>query len=285
MLTHCFPWCRKLIKMKESSRLEGKVIVITGAAGLLGVQHALAVLNAGGSVVLLDVEISKLNDTFSHEILNDRALILRCDITDSLAIDAVIDQVKRKYGTVDGLVNNAAINPSVEKNTQNFTRAEKISYEKWKLELDVGLYGAFLCTVKFGNLMLENQTPGSVVNVASDHGVIAPNQNLYTVDGVADSDQPVKPVTYSVVKHGLIGMSKYFATYWASKGIRVNSLSPGGVENGQPEIFVERFKSLVPMGRLAKPNEYRGALIFLLSADSTYMTGANLIVDGGRSIW
>ena len=133
--------------------------------------------------------------------------------------------------------------------------------------------------------MVESGTAGSLVHIASDHGIIAPNQSLYRVEGIEERNQPVKPITYSVVKHGLIGLSRYLSTYWGSHGIRSNSICPGGVRNNQNQEFLEKFNRLVPLGRPAEPDEYRGALVFLLSDESSYMTGANLVIDGGRSVW
>ena len=126
---------------------------------------------------------------------------------------------------------------------------------------------------------------GVIVNIASDLGVIAPDQRLYRREGIAPDLQPVKPVTYSVVKTGLIGLTRYLATYWGDRGVRCNALSPGGVENGQPEDFVARLSSLIPMGRMARADEYQGALLFLCSDASSYMNGQNLVIDGGRSCW
>lgn len=270
-----------------SSRLENQIIVITGGAGLLGQEHASAVLSENGVAILLDIEFTTLT-TVSQELVEKyggRIHLFECDITSESAVIEVAGRIFDNIGVPSGLVNNAAINPSVEKNTATFSRLEKINYEEWRSHLDVGLYGAFLCSKIFGQAMVQNKIPGSIVNISSDHGVIAPNQGLYSVEGKPENEQPVKPVMYSVVKHGLIGLTRYLATYWANHGIRANSLCPGGVLNGQPQEFLDRFNKLVPLGRPANPDEYRGALIFLLSSDSTYMTGGNLVVDGGRSVW
>ena len=271
----------------SSGRLKDQIVVITGGAGLLGQEHASAVLSEGGTAVLLDIDFDSLTKA-SQKLVGQygkRIQLFECDITSDSAVIDVAETIFEKIGVPSGLVNNAAINPSVEKNTTTFTRLESINYEEWRLHLDVGLYGAFLCSKIFGGAMLKNNIRGSIVNISSDHGVIAPNQGLYSIEGKPESEQPVKPVMYSVVKHGLIGLTRYLATYWADHGIRANSLCPGGVLNGQPEEFLERFNKLVPLGRPANPDEYHGALIFLLSNDSTYMTGGTLIVDGGRSVW
>jgi NAD(P)-dependent dehydrogenase (short-subunit alcohol dehydrogenase family) len=157
--------------------------------------------------------------------------------------------------------------------------------EQWQLDLNVGLGGAFNCSKVFGYQMALSGSGGIIVNVASDLGVIAPDQRLYRIDGVENHLQPVKPVTYSVVKHGLIGLTKYIATYWSDQGVRCNSISPGGVYVDQDEQFVIKLSKLIPMGRMARQDEYRGAIIFLCSEASSYLNGANLVVDGGRTAW
>jgi len=268
-------------------RLREKVIVITGASGLLGKEHAKAVLAQGGSVALLDIqygELLKFIDSLDSEE-RGRTRIFDCDITNEPQVIEISKIILNELGVVTGLVNNAAINASVEGGMKGFTRFEDFSIDSWNKEIAVGLTGAMICSKVFGNMMIENGVAGSIVHIASDHGIIAPNQNLYRVEGLADELQPVKPVSYSVVKHGLIGLSRYISTYWSKQNIRSNALCPGGVRNGQDESFLAEFSKLVPMGRPADPDEYHGALIFLLSNDSSYMTGATLVVDGGRSVW
>lgn len=268
-------------------RLKNQVVVITGAAGLLGKEHALAVLSQGGSVALIDIQSEVLFE-FADQLEKSeksRTRIYECDITDETKIINVSKAIENELGVVSGLVNNAAINPSVEHGREKFTRFEDFSVEVWNLEVAVGLTGAILCSQIFGQAMVKNKVAGSLVHIASDHGLIAPNQNLYKIAGVPSEEQPTKPVSYSVIKHGLIGLSRYLATYWSQYNIRSNALCPGGVRNGQNESFLAEFSKLVPLGRAAEPNEYHGALIFLLSNESSYMTGATLVVDGGRSTW
>lgn len=269
------------------NRLVNQVVVVTGASGLLGQQHSLAVLEEGGKVVMLDIDMKKLDSfrlTLPYEF-TENILSFPCDIRDETQVRIVAKEILKTFGAITGLVNNAAINPSVEKNSTRFERFETLSRDSWNEELDVGLWGSVVCSRVFGEIMLKSNFPCSIVNISSDHGLIAPTQHLYRIDGKPDEEQPVKPVTYSVVKHGLIGLTRYLATYWAKKNIRVNALCPGGVENGQNSDFSERFKAIVPMSRFAKPDEYKGALVYLLSNESSYMTGAVLVVDGGRSVW
>jgi len=270
-----------------STRLEGKVIVVTGGVGLLGIEHAEAVLENGGKVALLDIDESrllKIQNQLSSKF-PEMIMSLICDITLESDVQKSFEKIKAKFSTPTGLVNNAAINPSVEKNTDKFSRLEDLKESDWVLELKVGLWGSYVCAKIFGLAMVREGINGSIVNISSDHGIIAPNQALYRIDGVEDDSQPVKPITYSVVKHGLIGLTRYLSTYWSMNQIRVNTLCPGGVLNGQNEEFLKRFNSLVPLGRPANPSEYRGALVYLLSDESSYMTGATMVVDGGRSVW
>ena len=165
-----------------------------------------------------------------------------------------------------------------------WTRLEHFPLDLWQADLAVGLTGAFLCSQAFGAEMAR-QRRGVIVNIASDLAVIAPDQRLYRQEGVPEDQQPVKPVTYSVVKTALLGLTRYLATYWADAGVRVNALSPGGVFNGQQDVFVQKLTQLIPLGRMASAGEYESALLFLCSDASSYMTGANLVIDGGRSCW
>lgn len=268
-------------------RLDGRVAVITGGAGLLGYQHAATIAGLGGIPVLLDINAEALatNAARLAEETDCLAPSYEVDITDLQALEAVGQQLLADHGRVDILINNAARNPKVESaGDKDFSRLEHFPWEQWQLDLDVGLGGAFNCAKVFGAQMAR-QGRGVIVNIASDLGVIAPDQRLYRVEGREADQQPVKPVTYSVVKHGLIGLTKYLATYWCEQGVRCNALSPGGVYAGQNDVFVSKLTQLIPLGRMAEADEYRGAIAFLCSDASTYMNGANLVMDGGRSTW
>ncbi|MFP6799554.1 MAG: SDR family oxidoreductase [Pseudomonas sp.] len=268
-------------------RLDGRVAVITGGAGLLGYQHAATIAGLGGIPVLLDINAEALaaNAARLAEETGCQAMTYVVDITDLQALEAVGQQLLAEHGQVDILINNAARNPKVESaGDKDFSRLEHFPWEQWQLDLNVGLGGAFNCAKVFGAQMAR-QGRGVIVNIASDLGVIAPDQRLYRVDGREAEQQPVKPVTYSVVKHGLIGLTKYLATYWCEQGVRCNALSPGGVYAGQNDVFVSKLTQLIPLGRMAEADEYRGAIAFLCSDASAYMNGANLVMDGGRSTW
>jgi NAD(P)-dependent dehydrogenase (short-subunit alcohol dehydrogenase family) len=268
-------------------RLDGRVAVITGGAGLLGYQHAATIAGLGGIPVLLDINDEALatNAARLAEETGCLAPTYVVDITDLQALEAVGQQLLAEHGRVDILINNAARNPKVESaGDKDFSRLEHFPWGQWQLDLNVGLGGAFNCAKIFGAQMAR-QGRGVIVNIASDLGVIAPDQRLYRIEGREAEQQPVKPVTYSVVKHGLIGLTKYLATYWCEQGVRCNALSPGGVYAGQNDVFVSKLTQLIPLGRMAEADEYRGAIAFLCSDASTYMNGTNLVMDGGRSTW
>ncbi|TDU28351.1 NAD(P)-dependent dehydrogenase (short-subunit alcohol dehydrogenase family) [Panacagrimonas perspica] len=268
--------------------LDGRVVIITGGGGMLGYQHAATVASLGGKPVLLDISEEALDRNRSRLIAEFGTPVLTrpVDITDPVAVEDAKAAVLQHHGQVDVLINNAARNPKVEDaSDRNFSRLENFPIEQWRQDLDVGLGGAFLCAQVFGTQMALAGRGGVIINIASDLGVIAPDQRLYRVEGLAEHLQPVKPVTYSVVKHGLLGLTKYLATYWCEQGVRCNALSPGGVYAGQNDVFVSKLAKLIPMGRMAEPDEYRGAIAFLCSDASAYLNGANLVMDGGRSVW
>ena len=272
----------------ELFNLQGKVALITGGGGMLGFQHAAAILECGGIPVLLDIDPEGLrrSEAKLQAEFNQNVFTLECNITILETLLTARSEVLERYGRIDILINNAARNPKVENNANvNFSRLENFPADQWQLDLNVGLGGAFNCCKIFGSHMAEAGHGGVIVNIASDLGLIAPDQRLYRSDKLEDHLQPVKPVTYSVVKHGLIGLTKYLSTYWCEQGIRCNSLSPGGVFDGQDDVFVSKLTKLIPLGRMAYPDEYRGAIAFLCSDASTYMNGANLVMDGGRSVW
>lgn len=273
---------------KELFDLHGRVAVITGGGGMLGYQHAASIASFGGTPVLLDINSEGLekNKKRLAEEFDIDVLTLETDITRLAEVEAARAAVLERHGSVAILINNAARNPKVEDTAgMNFSRLENFPADQWQLDIDVGLGGAFNCAKIFGSFMAASGSGGVIVNIASDLGVIAPDQRLYKIDGREAHLQPVKPVTYSVVKHGLIGLTKYLATYWCDQGVRCNALSPGGVYAGQNDVFVSNLVKLIPMGRMAEPDEYRGAIAFLCSDASSYLNGANLVVDGGRSVW
>ena len=275
-------------ELKDLFSLGGKVIVITGGTGLLGKKHAEAIAAYGGIPVILDLtekEVVKFANSINDKYGID-ATGYAVDITDENQIIKNASEIIKKYKKIDGLINNAANNPKVESNIdENFSRLENFPLDTWNQDIAVGLTGAYLCSKHYGALISNNPDGGTIVNISSDLGLMAPDQRLYKKPGVAENQQPVKPVTYSVVKTGLIGLTRYLATYWPEKNVRCNAICPGGVENNQPEDFLVEVSSRIPMNRLAQPNEYQSTLIWMLSDASSYLNGAIVAVDGGRTAW
>jgi NAD(P)-dependent dehydrogenase (short-subunit alcohol dehydrogenase family) len=274
--------------LEDLFRLDGKVVVITGATGLLGRKHAEAIACYGGTPILLDLSQQAV-DSFASE-LNDEynvgSIGFEIDISDEKAVEKNAKLLIDKFGKIDGLVNNAANNPKVEESNEvNFSRLENFPLNIWNDDISVGLTGAFLCAKHYGFALSKNPEGGSIVNISSDLGLIAPDQRLYVKSGIDNDKQNVKPVTYSVVKTGLIGLTRYLATYWTDKNVRCNAMCPGGVENGQPEDFLKEVNARIPMGRMARADEYQGTLLWMLSDASSYLNGAIISVDGGRTTW
>ena len=273
----------------ENFDLSGKTALITGAAGLLGIEHARALLESGGTVVLTDLSRPMLDDAYQElsQYFDPAKILLKAmNVTNSLEIREIAKDLQTSDIRVDILVNNAAVDPKVGKGAGMLeaSRLESFPIEQWDKQLSVGLTGAFLCSQVFGSAMAQDGKGGVILNIASDLSVLAPDQRLYRKDQIDEDLQPVKPVTYSVVKAGLVGLTRYLATYWADKNVRCNALSPGGIFNGQDHEFVHRLSSLIPLGRMAHKNEYRPAVQFLCSDAAKYMNGQNVVIDGGRSV-
>jgi len=266
--------------------LKDRVIVITGGSGLLGQQHAEIVAFAGGVPIIIDLQ-KKAAEVLARRLRKKygvNAVGYKVDITQECEIVENCERILNQFGHIDGLVNNAANNPKVEGNSEkNFSRLEFFPIADWEADIAVGLTGAFLCSKHYG-LAITHQG-GSIVNISSDLGLISPDQRLYRKPELPDDQQPVKPITYSVVKSGLIGLTRYLATYWAEKGVRCNALCPGGIENNQDPAFLKEVCLRIPLGRLARADEYQGVLLFLLSDASSYMNGSIISIDGGRTVW
>lgn len=276
--------------MNKKFDLTGKTALITGAAGLLGVEHSAALLESGATVVLTDIGetgLASARASLSRNADAARILTRVMDVCRPDSIMAVANDLAAAGRRVDILVNNAAIDPKVkgDRGVLETSRLESFPLDQWDLQMAVGLTGAFLCSQVFGSDMARDGKGGVILNIASDLSVLAPDQRLYRKEGLANDLQPVKPVTYSVIKAGLVGLTRYLATYWADRGVRSNALSPGGVFNGQGEEFVQRLAALIPLGRMAHRDEYRSAVQFLCSDASAYLNGQNIVMDGGRSVW
>ncbi|MCC6747844.1 MAG: SDR family oxidoreductase [Deltaproteobacteria bacterium] len=266
--------------------LSGKVAIVTGALGLLGKEHCHALAGAGATLVAVDLDgpgcqafATELGRTYDRPCLG-----VGVNITSPEELTALRDQVLARFGRIDVLVNNAAVNDSFENPSlaAEQSRFEKYPLEKFRAALDVNVTGTHLCCQLLGTPMAE-RGEGSIINVASTYGLVAPDQSIYRrPDG---SQAFHKSPVYSVTKGAVIMLTKFLAAYWGEKGVRVNTLSPGGVENGQDAFFVQNYARKTPLGRMAQPGDYRGALVFLASDASAYMTGANLVVDGGWTCW
>jgi NAD(P)-dependent dehydrogenase (short-subunit alcohol dehydrogenase family) len=260
--------------------LTGKTTLITGGCGLLGVQHAEAILEFGGEVILTDV-VSDTNRVIAlKEKYGKNISSVYMDVTDKSSIQKVVDELEK----IDILINNAALDPKVEDGLEYKNKFEHLDLDSWNKTIDVILNGTFLCSQVVVNKMLSTgleseycREGGVILNIASDLSIISPDQRIY--------GEGVKPASYGVAKAGVVNLTKYLSTYLAKKNIRVNSLSPAGVYNNQSDEFVSKFRDLIPMDRMAKPDEYKGAVVFMCSDASSFMTGHNLVIDGGRTIW
>src|SRR5262249_49082091 len=266
--------------------VSGRIIIVTGGAGLLGREYGRTLVASGASVVLADINDASVAAVASG--LRDQpgtALGLGVDVTEEASVAQLVRTTLTTFGRIDGLVNNAALNPSfVGHRTAEFDLPfEQYSLELWNRTLAVNLTGMFLCAREVAPTMLA-QHRGVIVNVSSTYGLVGPDQRLYEADAPG-GQRGYKPVAYSVTKSGVLGFTRYLAAHWAGTGIRVNTLTPGGVFNDQPEAFVRRYSARTPLGRMADCHEYSAALLFLVSDASSYMTGANLVVDGGWTAW
>jgi NAD(P)-dependent dehydrogenase (short-subunit alcohol dehydrogenase family) len=272
--------------MKNYFNLRGKTALITGAAGLLGPKHAEALLDYGAKVILTDVDKIKLLECYGKLSNTYGVENVFTEIMDVTKKESILN-VSKKYEKIDILINNAAKDPKVTKDEKSLTpesRFEEMSEEYFKDGIDAIINGTFLTSQVICNKMLETGG-GVVLNISSDLGVIAPDQRIYRDELKSENEQNVKPITYSAAKWAIIGMTKYLAVYFAKNNIRVNCLSPTGVYNDHPVDFVEKLSNIIPMGRMADIDEYKGAIVFMCSDASSYMTGSNIIIDGGKTVW
>lgn len=260
--------------------LKNKVAIVTGAGGLLGQQHCRALASAKATIVAIDIcPLEKLK--YIEQLDGKNHLIFQIDITDKKALLNCCKKIINKLKAIDILVNNAAINDRFEHPdlAKEQSRFENYPLDMWQKSIDVNLTGLFLCSQVFGTAMLDNKEGGSIINIASTYGMVGPDQDLY----IDDIGQQIfyKSPAYPTTKGAVINFTRYLAAYWGNKKIRVNTLSPGGVKNGQDSWFVENYSRRTALKRMATPEDYQGALIFLASNASAYMTGANLTIDGG----
>ena len=271
--------------------LTGRTVLITGGCGQLGMQHAEAILEFGGEVVLADIVseeeqekvVTHLKQKYDDPIWKPEISSVYMDVTDKVSIQKAVD----KYVKIDVLINNAGIDPKVEEGLDWKNKFEYLELDSWNKMLEVTLTGTFLCSQVVVNKMLSTgleseycRNGGIILNIASDLAIISPDQRIYK------DENKVKPVSYGVAKAGVVNLTKYMATYFARKNIRVNSISPAGVKNEKvSEDFSYEISKLIPMNRMALPHEFKGAVAFLCSEASSFVNGHNLVIDGGRTIW
>ncbi len=265
--------------------LSNRTAIVTGALGLLGREHCHALAGAGANVVVTDLDDNACEE-FAEDLTAEYQVTSSgygVDITDPHAIKALQSYVLEEFGRVDVLVNNAAINEMIEKGGSDIMPAlEDFPLDAWKQSVEVNLTGTFICCQVIGSGMAERKQ-GSIINIASTYALVAPDQSLYRK---SDGSRPFyKSPAYPATKAAVLALTRYYAAFWGDRGVRVNSLSPGGVKNGQDAEFIERYARKTPLGRMAQPSDYRGAIVFLASDSSCYMTGANLVVDGGWTAW
>ena len=260
--------------------LTGRVAVITGGAGLLGRQHAEVLTAYGAIAVIADVRRREGEQTAAAIRAKGReAFAVTVDLTRPASVDAMVRRVLARYRRIDILINNAAMTVRHGRSRRGyFARFEDYALPLWEAALRTNLTGLFLCTQRVGRVMVR-QRRGVIVNMASDLGLVAPDHRIY------DGESFNTPISYAVSKAGVIGFTRYLATYWAKHQIRVNALAPAGMFDGHAPQFVRKLSALIPMGRMAVKNEYQGAILFLVSDASSFMTGSTLVVDGGRTCW
>ena len=265
------------MNIKKVFDFSNRVVVITGAAGLLGSEYANGFCQAGGNVVLADknfVKCKKLAVELEKKY-GVKPLPIKLDVTDPKSIKKMIEQIIKKFSKIDILVNNA-IFPEIGKIKK--TKFEEFPLDIWKKGIDVNLTGMFLCSQQIGKIMVK-QKNGVIINISSIYGIKGPDQRIYGKTKI------IKSALYATTKGAVINFTKYLASYWNRTGVRVNTLSLGGVEENQDLTFKKKYSDKTMIGRMAKKDEYVGALLFLSSDASSYMTGSNLIIDGGWSAW
>ncbi len=263
--------------------LTGRVAVVTGGAGILGQNFVAALADHGASVAVVDLDRDKVDDVAAQlrDAFSVSAVGVVSDVSDPKSVADMVSQVESSLGPVDILHNNAATKGSSL--DAFFEPVPTFSLDAWREIMAVNLDGLFLVAQAIGSRMAERGR-GSIIQTASIYGAIAPDQRIY--EGSLYMGRPINtPPVYAASKAGVIGLTKYLATYWADKGVRVNTLTPGGVESGQNDVFRQRYAARVPMCRMADPEEMASTLVFLASDASSYITGQNIMVDGGLSAW
>ncbi|HDS8780131.1 TPA: SDR family oxidoreductase [Klebsiella michiganensis] len=268
--------------------VKDKVIIVTGGLGQLGAQYVKTLHDRGAKVAALAtrVDAARVNRVLGAIKDSDRLLCAEVNITDKASINRVLDSIEAKWGVPDGLVNNAGVDTQPSAPPEVSGPFEEFPEEVFREVVEVNLVGTFLMTQQVGKRMKQAGKGGSIINVGSIYGVVSPVQDIYSYKKEDTGIPFVKPVAYSAAKSGLYNFTRYCATYWGRDGIRVNTLTLSGVERSdQDPRFQKNYTNRIPIGRMAKAHEYNGAVVFLLSDASVYMTGSNLVVDGGWTAW
>ncbi len=274
-----------MTNVMEKFSMQGRTALVTGGAGLLGRQFTLALGQAGADVVVADLDAAAAEvhaQTLSAKGVS--AVSVGVDVTDPESVSAMVEKAVSAFGRLDVLVNSAALDPKFDPEHQGAQSAnafETYPLAAWKDAIDVNLTGMFLACQAAARQMLE-QEYGVMINICSTYGLVGPDQRLYERP---EGPRQYKPVYYTVSKAGVLGLTRYLATYYAGKPIRVNALTPGGVFNAHDETFLNAYSARTVMGRMANQDEMSGAIVFLASEASSYMTGSNLVVDGGWTAW
>lgn len=266
--------------MADHFDLTGRTAIVTGGGGILGQGFCRVLAEHGARVAVFDVNRESAQQTV--DAIQSGSIAIACDVADPASVAEAVAQVVKAFGGIDILHNNAA---SKSKSLADFfTSFEDYTLETWRDVMGVNIDGMFLMAQAVGKQMVAQGRGGSIIQTASIYGVVAPDQRIY--EGSQYMGRPINtPAVYSASKAAVVGLTRYLASYWGAKGIRVNTLTPGGVESGQNDVFSKKYSARVPMGRMARADEMQSALLFLASDASSYMTGQNLIVDGGLTCW
>lgn len=264
--------------------LQGKTAIVTGGAGILGSHFCKGLADAGANVAVVDINIDRANEVATEIATNYRvkSLGVYCDLTCERSVKDMVTKVKAEFGPIHILHNNAAGKSSDLE--AFFAPFEDYELDQWKEIMSTNLDSMFLVAKHVGKVMKEQGIGGSIIQTASIYGVMGPDNRIY--EGSYYLDRQINtPAIYSASKGGVVALTKYLATYWAKDSIRVNTITPGGVESGQNETFKDNYSNRIPLGRMAKAEEMAGALIYLASDASSYVTGQNILIDGGLSAW
>jgi len=259
--------------------LSSEVALVTGGLGQLGSQFSLALSEAGARVVIIDIASSTKNNKLREALSSGEIKLVKADITKKSDLIEAAKKISREIGTPTVLVNNAAIDSPPDAPVGGNGPFESYPERSWDGVMEANLKSIFLTCQVFGGIMAKSKR-GSIINISSIYGMVSPNQGIYEYRRKT-GEEFYKPIAYSVSKSGIYNLTRYLATYWAKKGVRVNTLTLAGVFNNQDKQFIENYYSIIPIGRMANEDEYNGAILFLASGASKYMTGSNLIVDGG----